>query len=164
MRNIVINGIVNENYFVDELGNIYNKEMHQMAIFISWNGYARVKLSRGVKRGMYLVHRIVAETYIPNPENLPIVNHLDSNRQNNAKDNLEWCDNSTNQKQRYSKNGYKGTKCKPVAQIDTNTGEILKVFESPIYAEKELGICSKNISKVCKGERNHAGGFKWQYV
>ena len=60
-------------------------------------GYARVILSNK----SYSVHRLVAEAFIPNPNNLPIINHKDGNKQNNCIDNLEWCDYSYNNKEAY---------------------------------------------------------------
>ena len=53
--------------------------------------YLAVTLSKQGKRKMYSLHRLVAETFIPNPNNYPCVNHLDENKQNNSVDNLEWC-------------------------------------------------------------------------
>lgn len=58
-------------------------------------GYCRVKLSKPIF-GRFLVHRIVAETFIPNPNNLSIINHIDNNPSNNNINNLEWCTQSTN--------------------------------------------------------------------
>lgn len=163
MKKAIINGTENDNYFIDREGNLENKDGHKMTFFRSHNGYDRVKLSVGVKRGMYLVHRIVAETYIPNPEELPIVNHLNSVRHDNRVENLEWTTNSKNQLQRFRKNGHTGTKRKPVKQICLNTGKVLKVWGSPIDVTKELGIAHQNISKVCRGKRNKAGGYFWKY-
>ena len=128
------------------------------------NGYERVKLSVGVKRGMYLVHRIVAETYIENPNEYPIVNHLNSVRNDNRVENLEWTSNSKNQLQRFRENGHKGTKRKPVKQIDPSTREVIKVWESPIDVTRSVGIAYQNISKVCRGHRRTAGGFSWEYI
>lgn len=152
MKHAIINGKENKYYYVDKLGRIFNKNGHEMKQHESYNGYLRVKLSVGVKRGMYLVHRIVAETFIANPKQFPIVNHLDSNRSNNNVLNLEWTDNSGNQLQRYRKNGHKGTKRRPVYQMDKVTYEILRIWESPIDAEKALGIAHQNIYiKYVKG-------------
>ena len=162
MKQLILNGEINENYFVDSDGNVYTSEKKLMKAHLMNNGYLRVKLTKGCKRGLYLVHRLVAETFIPNPSNLPIVNHKDDNRGNNKADNLEWCNNSHNQKQRF-KNGHKGTKRKQVQQINADTLEIIKTFDSPIDAEKETGVARQNISKVCRGVRKHAGGFGWKY-
>ncbi|WP_348659107.1 HNH endonuclease signature motif containing protein [Heyndrickxia faecalis] len=164
MRNIVVNGETIPYYFVDESGCIYTETKEPMKLHEMENGYLRVKLSRGVKRGMYLVHRIVAETFIDNPNSYPIVHHKDDNRKNNRVSNLEWCTNSYNQKKRFENGKHAGTKCKKVAQIDLRTNEILQIWESPIFANKELGIQRQNISKVCLGQRNQAGGYGWKYV
>ncbi len=55
------------------------------------NGYKRVSLHKNNKQKNYFVHRLVAMTFIPNPNNLPLVNHKDENKTNNSVDNLEWC-------------------------------------------------------------------------
>lgn len=163
LKELIVNGLRNTNYLVDSNGDIYNVEGHKMTLHRTENGYERVKLSRGCKRGMYLVHRLVAETYIANPDKMPIVNHLNSCRHDNRVENLEWTNNSKNQLQRFRENGYKGTKRKAVFQICLETGNIIKEWESPIEAQKQLGIQKTNISKVCLGERNKAGGFFWKY-
>ena len=65
------------------------------------NGYRRIHVSyKGVSH-KFLVHRLVAEAFIPNPENKPCVNHIDGNKLNNCVKNLEWCDNSHNQQHAY---------------------------------------------------------------
>lgn len=163
MRKLVCNGIISECYLVDEDGQIYNIEGKKMTYHRSNNGYDRVKLGRDIPRRMYLVHRIVAETYIDNPNNLPIVNHKNNVRHDNCVSNLEWCNNSYNQKQRF-RSGHKGTKNKKVAQIDINTGAVIKVWETPKEVYRELGIQAQNISKVCRGLRNQAGGYRWIYI
>ena len=162
MKHIVVNGELNTNYYADEEGTIYTAEKIPMSLHRMDNGYLRVKLSKGCKRGLYLVHRVIAETFIPNPEGLPVVHHKDDTRDNNRVTNLEWCDNSYNQKQRFKT--HKGTKRKPVAQIDLQTLEVIKIWESPIDATRELGVAYQNISKVCSGLRRSAGGFFWKYI
>lgn len=165
MKNIIIDGNELESYFADEDGNLfyeYRGEIRPLTKFISWNGYSRVKLSKGIKRGMYLVHRIIAETFINNPNKFPIVNHKNNIRDDNRLVNLEWCNNSYNQKQRFKNR--RGTKAKRVEQIDLETNQVLKVWETPLDVYKELEILNQNISKVCRGERRQAGGFGWRYV
>lgn len=67
----------------------------------TWMGYPKVTLMRDGKKNERRVHKLLAETFIPNPNNLPIVNHKDANRANFAVDNLEWVDNSGNQLHRW---------------------------------------------------------------
>lgn len=62
------------------------------------NGYRRIHVSNDGKSHKYLIHRLVAETFIPNPDSLPCVNHIDGNKLNCAVSNLEWCSYSYNQK------------------------------------------------------------------
>jgi hypothetical protein len=90
------------NYLADNKGNIYVKETMAIRLPVpNPNGYNRIMLSDKSKRKNKYVHRLVAETFIPNPNNLPYVNHKDANRKNNSVENLEWCNNQQNIKHRY---------------------------------------------------------------
>ncbi len=160
MKRVKINGIESAYYFVDMEGNIYNKEGKRMKYIITSDGYYRVGLKRDLPNKLYRVNRIVAETYLDNFDALPIVHHINGNRLDNRVENLMWCNYEHNNSERYRE--YKGTKCKKVYQLDMSNN-IIAVWDSPIYAEQALGICRQNISKVCRGERKTAGGFKWSY-
>lgn len=162
MKNIIVNGVENPFYKATEDGRIFNAEGHEMTLHKMANGYMRVRLHRGLERNLYLVHRIIAETFLEKSEGLNVVHHKDAVRDNNRVSNLEWCDNSHNQKQRFKT--HKGTKRKPVKQLDLSTGEVLKVWDSPIDAETALGIPKQNICHVCKGRRKSAGGYGWQHI
>ena len=79
-------------YEVSNLGNVRNKITNKQLYYSnSNNGYLRVGLFKDHKRTMYSIHRLVAETFVPNIENKPCINHKDCNKQNNCVDNLEWC-------------------------------------------------------------------------
>lgn len=82
-------------YFIENDGTIYNSKMNLIKPVINKNnGYYQVVLrnkAAGVKATAFYVHRLVAETYIQNPNNLPVVNHIDCNKLNNSVSNLEWC-------------------------------------------------------------------------
>ncbi len=158
---MLVNGINTPYYCVTPAGEVFNTEGKKLTKHLTHDGYYRVKLSRGVKRGMYRVNRLVAENYLENPLGLPMVNHIDSVRTNNHVSNLEWCDNSTNQKHRFKDT--LGTKAKKVNQLSLD-GVLINSFDSPLYAEQHTGIARQNIAKVARGERNHAGGFKWEYL
>ena len=131
-------------------------------------GYLRVKLYRNAQPKMYLVHRIVADAFIPNDDNKSQVNHKDGNKSNNNVENLEWVTQSENQVHAYI-NGLNSpthanevTK-KKVEQKKLN-GELLRVWNSMSDASRATGIPISNITHCCKGRINHAGGFKWNYL
>lgn len=86
-----------ENYLIDEQGNIYNTTTKKfLKGSIGEHGYKYYRLSKEGKKKMFYEHRLVAEAFIPNPDNLPIVNHIDGNKTNNCVENLEWISQSLN--------------------------------------------------------------------
>lgn len=131
-------------------------------------GYSYVVLRIDGKSVTKLVHRLVAEQHLPNPDNLSEINHIDGNPLNNWLDNLEWCDRSHNVTQTY-RMGYKGAfygkkgglhhRSRPVLKID---GDMAIRYESMLEAERETGVSHGNISQVLSGKRNTAGGYGWK--
>jgi hypothetical protein len=80
-----------DNYLIDENGNVLNINTNKyLKGSIGENGYKYYRLSKNNKKTMFYAHRLVAEYYIPNPDYLPVVNHIDGNKLNNNKNNLEW--------------------------------------------------------------------------
>lgn len=114
--------------------------------------YDAVALSKDGKTVWHSVHRLVAEAFIPNPDNLPEVNHIDKNPMNNRADNLEWCTKQYNIE--FSKN-------LPIYQFKDN-GEICR-FKSITDASRQTGICRTAINNALKGRAITAGGFRWAY-
>lgn len=85
-----------EHYFIDRSGKVYSdvgSSLRELKATITKKGYLNIK----IKGKTYKVHRLVALAYIPNPQNLPQVNHIDGNKSNNQDSNLEWVNNSENQ-------------------------------------------------------------------
>lgn len=104
MRTLIINN-KETNYLINELGKIYNKKTNkELTGCIKKNGYKSVKLTIEGKKKDFLVHRLVALTFLPNPSNLPQVNHKDRNKINNEVSNLEWINVSNNVKHSYLDN------------------------------------------------------------
>lgn len=88
-----------DDYLIDFSGNIFSKKLNRyLNQTISNKGYHNVTLNQNKYKRGYKVHRLVAETYIPNPENKPQVNHIDGNKSNNHISNLEWVTGSENVK------------------------------------------------------------------
>ena len=125
-------------------------------------GYLVVDLYATNKRKTFLVHRLVAEAFVPNPHNFPCVNHKDENKRNNNADNLEWCTHEynmaygTRNKRIAEKNG------KPIVQLDL-CNNVLRRFASALEAQKATGISNANINECCHKKRKTAGGYIWQF-
>ena len=84
-------------YLIDENGNIFSTKLNRFIVqSVSNKGYHRVSLNQSKYKRQYQLHRLVAETYIPNPKNKPQVNHIDGNKSNNHVSNLEWVTGSEN--------------------------------------------------------------------
>ena len=145
----------NGKYGITEDGQVYsfaiNAFLQQQT---TEKGYHTIKLGRGNNYKTYRVHRLVAQAYIPNPDNLPEVNHIDEDKSNNHVSNLEWCTQEYNLHY-----GSKALLCKPVYCI-----ELDKTFSSAGVASKELSILDKGIRLCCKGRSKTAGGYHWKYV
>lgn len=121
--------------------------------FENGKGYLMVKLTKHHKTIGFSLHRLVAEAFIPNPQNYPQVNHKDEDKSNNCVENLEWCDAKYN-------NRYSHSTC--VVQYDKNWN-IVKEWECISDASKALNIPAPNITMCCTKKTRSAGGFFWCY-
>lgn len=123
------------------------------------NGYYSLILTRGGKSKRLLVHRLVGTAFVPNPNNLPEINHKDETRDNNRADNLEWCDRSYNNV--YGERLKKQIKrqSKPVKQM--LNGDVIAVYPSAMEASRKTGITQGGISGCCRGELKTSGGYQW---
>ena len=117
------------------------------------HGYRFVNL----KGKNYMVHRLVALAFIPNPNNLPQVNHIDERKDNNDVSNLEWCTASYN-------TNYSSHKCSCKIKQLTKDSELVKTWESSWQIERETGYDQGYIITCCKGKRRSAYGYCWQYA
>ena len=111
-----------------------------------------------------LVHRLVIETFVPNPDNFQWVNHKDENKHNNQADNLEWVTRRENSMYGTCQERLHKNQRKPVIQL-TLDGKFVKEWPSVWSVNYELGIDPGTIIKVCKGKSKHktAGGYLWKY-
>lgn len=122
------------------------------------NGYLHVTLCYGDKKDV-LIHRLVAQAFVNNPDNLPVVNHKDENKLNNSAENLEWCT------MKYNNNYgvHETQRNSAVFQIDLE-GKVVKRWESMKEASSELGIYYQGISSVCRDVNKTCGGYRWEYA
>lgn len=154
-----------ENYYaVSADGAVFSKISNKFRkqIINKQTGYATMVLSNPSEKvkKTKAVHRIVAEAWLDNPQNFECLNHKNENKLDNHVANLEWCSKAYNNKY----NDKDQRCCKKIAQIDLDTGNIIKVWDSARKAEKHFDTNFKNISAVCRGLRRSAGGYGWRFV
>ena len=128
---------------------------------INTNGYPYVVLRKNGEYGVFRIHRLVAEAFIPNPNNFPQVNHKDEDKTNNRVDNLEWCDGKYNCC--YGTRGDRIRKKleKPVAQY-SKSGILLQVYQSQRQAARAIGVPPNGISLCVCGKIQAYKGFIWK--
>lgn len=125
-------------------------------------GYTFVRLAKNGINKKHYIHRLVAEAFIDNGNNYPIINHKDENRANNKVDNLEWCTYKYNSNYGNIKNKI-ANKCSiEIIQIFPDGKE--KAWKSAREVERQLGINHSNITACCKKKTKTAGGYKWRYA
>ena len=138
------------------------------------SGYLQVKLyydrNKSTSR---LVHRLVAEAFIPNPNKKPQVNHKDGDKMNNKIANLEWATNSENQLHAFStglsepamkgKFGGKHHNAKKICKY-SKEGALLTIYDGIREASRIEHIADSSIIAVANGRRKTAGGFVWKYL
>ena len=122
-------------------------------------GYIKVNLIKDNKQKHFYIHRLVAMAFIPNPFNLPQVNHKDENKANNHVTNLEWCTQSYN-----NNYGTGNTRRASKQQKLVYCVELNKIFNGIREAAKELNVSAGNISNCLKGRIQTVGGYHWKYL
>ena len=160
-------------YEVSDLGRVkslkYGKEKILKQGKNNW-GYLQVCLCKDCHTKRLLVHRIVAEAFIPNSQGLDTVNHKDEVKTNNTVSNLEWMsirDNlnyGTHNKRIAESHINHPSLSKQVQMFDKSTGELLATFPSTMEANRITGIAYQSISKCCLGKLKSSGGYVWKYL
>ena len=159
-------------YQVSNLGNIkslnYNHTKKEKILkpLKRKDEYLKIRLYKNKKYKTYFIHRLVAEAFIPNLNNYPIINHIDENRSNNYVKNLEWC----TQKQNVQHSINTGTRklmreygrVRIVGQYNLNN-KLIKIWNALIDIEKELGYNATSIWHCCNNKTKKSYGFIWKY-
>lgn len=140
-------------YMVSNLGNIKNKNNKILKLTTNKKGYLKTNLSKNGKLKTVFPHRLVAEHFVPNPNNLPQVNHKNENKQSNEDWNLEWCTNQYNLNYGTARQRCAEKRRRAVTIWDLQKN-ILQDFNSVSDAANELKCNSGIICKVCK-RKNH---------
>lgn len=167
-------------YTVSRNGDVFSRKCGRFLKHnISKGGYHSVELFNEHGHKRLLVHRLVAMAYLPNPENLPQVNHISEDKGDNSVSNLEWCDAKYNMNygtrihRKVSNTDYSTEKRKQIARINGKAkarpvlqvadGKIVNRFNNAKDASVATGIDHSHILDVCNGKRKTAGGFVWTF-
>jgi len=171
-------------YYITDNGDVYSRIYHPIQnpgtrfrkvkpCLSNRGGYLRVTLCKDGKHYTKRIHRLVAEHFIPNPENKPQINHKNGVKTDNRVENLEFCTCSENVLHafrvlhRKPSRAFLGRfgKSHPLSKViqQIQDGKVIAEFYGSGEASRETGIVARNIRSVCEGKRDLAGGFKWQY-
>lgn len=127
--------------------------------YVDRKGYLKVKLYKDGAGKVKFVHRVVLESFVGNPKELPQINHKNEDKTDNSLHNLEWCSAS------YNVNYGTRNKAleKPIRQMSKD-GKVLNEFKSASEAAKHTGLHQSLISQCCIGKRKTTGGYRWQFL
>lgn len=156
-------------YMISNFGNVKSKKYrhHNNEKILKQEdnyGYKRICLfTKEGKKKHYRIHRLVAEAFIPNPNNYLEINHKDENRTNNCMNNLEWCTHTYNINYGTRTKKARLGKIKPILQFDKNNN-FIKKYNSITEIEKKFNFNRSNIIACAKGKISTAYGYKWEYA
>lgn len=153
------------NYKINKEGKVYLNNEKEKAPSKCKKGYLHITLSRfGIKK-TFLVHRLTALSFIPNPNNLPQVNHKDGNKLNNCIDNLEWCTCSENLKHAFSlglsKANNEGAKNPKAKLTENDVLEIKALIKSKFIPQNKIAKMYNIDATVISGIKK---GTKWKNI
>lgn len=152
------------NYKISPKGEIYSK--YTKALMKPYNvekGYRQIDIKKFKEPAqVFGVHILVAKHFLPNPDNLPIVNHIDGNKDNNNVENLEWTTQSQNIQHAVDIGRKPPTNEAPVLQYDLE-GNFIAEYKSISEASRQTKLVRRCIGKTCKGLNKTCGGFLWKY-
>lgn len=171
------------NYQVSNMGRVkslnYNHTKKEKILkpHNTGNGYLMVQLFNNDTYKCKLIHRLVAETFISNPENKPCVDHINTDKTDNKVENLRWVTHKENSNNPISKNNMVINATKPMLGIKSKAnplsipilqlskkGTPIMLWYCGLDILREIGINNRNVSLCCKGKRKTAGGYRWQYL
>ena len=152
----------NDKYYISNMARVYSLKVNRLLkpwSGVTNGGYYQVSIDYKY----HMLHRLVAQTFIHNPNNYPIINHIDGDKANNRIDNLEWCttsyNNSPENMTNYKSNLNGGNRKKPVRCVETGV-----IYKSLTDAAKSVNVGKTQIRRACYGIIQTSRGFHWEFV
>ena len=130
------------------------------------DGYVKIALRKNGKRYYRRMHQLVAMQFIPNPEQKPIINHLNGIKHDNRVENLEWATYSENVQHGFDclgRKGHDGGMSKPIMQIDIETKQVIAEYDSAAQAARMLEREANGIYQAAAGRNKTAYGYIWKW-
>ena len=149
-------------YSVSTEGEVRKDTTNYILSQSSQQDYKFVGLIINGKQKRMRVHRMVALTFIDNPDNKPYVNHINGNRSDNNVENLEWVTPSENTQHAVNTGLFKSGRTRAVVQYNLN-GEQMATFESASEAARQTGGSQSKITMCCRRQRDSANDYQWRY-
>lgn len=164
-------------YQISNLGNVKSLKREKLKkdkIIKPYNtkGYLRIGLLKNKVRKGHFIHRLIAQEFIPNPENKPFINHINGITNDNNIKNLEWCTHQENVDHAWrtglmkppnkGKFGINSSRHTEVLQFDLS-GNFVSEYGSVAEAGRKINLCPSVIFNVCSGIKKTAGGYYWKY-
>lgn len=179
MRQVDIKGF--EDYQITDDGRVWSKKSNKwMKTRLNKDGYPRISFHKGDKVLTLMIHQLVAKHFVPNPDNLPIINHKDENPMNNNADNLEWCTVAYNntygtriERMIQNTTGKKRptTSVKMKNRIDESTPVCQYTLDNTLICEypsineaaRKYNVVMQAISNCCRHKSKSSCGYIWKY-
>lgn len=155
----------NKNYSVNEYGDVKNNATGAIKRPFKnvQNGYLYVDLWSNNKVKKYAIHRMIAETFIPNPQNKPTVDHIDGNRTNNAIENLRWATYSE-QNSRFNTHGVRSEKIKVTNEITKEQIFFDSITDAAAFFDTSISNVSQMLKKCTYGKRGKMRYYLFEYL
>lgn len=144
-----------DGYFITSCGRVWSYHRNRfLKLYKDKDGYNRIHLG---KHGMKRICRLVAETYIPNPNNYDTVDHINGDKSNDCVNNLQWMSREENTRKGVADRIKRSNR----VVLCVETGEI---FESGAAAARAVGVDRSNIIRACNGQKKKIGGYHWEWI